>query len=435
MNVLVIGSGGREHALAWRMSQDEGTDTVFVYPGNPGMKVSESVIPVGNFDKSIQFETAFKLCGEHQIGLVVIGPEQFLFEGWVDRFEEASIPAFGPTRAASFLEASKFQSKNFMRSAEVPTADFGVARTLDQALALIDSHPHWNGYVLKLSGPAQGKGVVVTGNQDAARKSARELFEHEPQGLEDGMIIEEKLVGPEVSVFYLCDGENYRLLATACDHKRLNDHNEGPNTGGMGAYSPADWLSEKELKTIETRFLQPTLKAMKQNDTPYSGVLFLGILMSADHGPMLLEYNARFGDPETQTFLPRIQGNLTQALHAVASHDSVNFKNMTLSLSKEYSVHVVKSAAGYPGVFGTKIERGKAIQYSPKQLHPRTQVFFAGVDEYPENCTQLMTAGGRVLGITATGLSMSEARATAYLDLQYATFENEHHRTDIGGSS
>jgi len=437
MKVLVLGSGGREHALAWRLSLDSNVESVLVFPGNPGMRITPKLEMLQG---EVTFTTALKHVTEHSVSLVVVGPEKFLFEGWVDQFTAAGVPAFGPTAAASFLEASKIRSKVFMRKNDISTAPFEVARTLAEALKAIDAHPKWSGYVLKLSGPALGKGVIVTRNKKDARIAAEQFFEFRPPGIEEGMVIEDCVTGREVSLFYACVDEKYRFLASACDHKRLNDKDEGPNTGGMGAYSPATWVDQDMLRQIEVQFVKPTLRGMKKQGTPFRGMLFLGLMVSENSSGApklsLLEYNTRFGDPETQTFLPLLEGNFAGLLLAAAQGDQEAFTSTPLKNKDAHAVHVVKAAKGYPGLFGGEIESGKKIEWNQNLAKSPTsaQVFFAGVSTQSTNREQLITSGGRVLGITAEGSSKEQARLLVYESLSLVKFENEHFRKDIGAA-
>jgi phosphoribosylamine--glycine ligase len=425
MNILLIGSGGREHALGSRMLQDSGVNQVFVYPGNPGMRSTSKLISIP--DEQVSFERALGMVKEKKISLVVIGPETYLFQGWVDQFEAENIPAFGPNRAAAVLEESKIKSKQFMVQNKIPTAAFQIARTLDETLAIINSNPEWDGYVLKLSGPAQGKGVVVAHTTEEAILAAQDFFKHRPPGIEEGLVIEECIQGKEVSLFYICLEDRFQFLTSACDHKRLLDQDQGPNTGGMGAYSPANWVSADLLKKAEKEFVIPTLSAMKKNGTPFRGVLFLG-LMVRNETPYLLEYNTRFGDPETQAILPRIEGNFSGLLKAVAEKDFQAFQKIKLEESRLHSLHVVKAARGYPGLFGEKIETGKKINIGPVSNHHQ-HLYFAGVRE--EN-GELFSSGGRVLGLTALSDSIAGVQNLADQMMNQVFFEGEQYRTDIG---
>jgi len=429
MRILLIGSGGREHALGLRLLQDPGVEAVFAYPGNPGMKNTPGLVPLP--DSKITFESALSIVRRERISLVVIGPEWPLFQGWVDRFTREEIPAFGPTQSAAFLEESKIKSKLFMKENRIPTASFSVAGSLDETLAIINAHPTWDGYVLKLSGPALGKGVVVTHDSETAITAAQDFFKFMPPGIEEGLVVEEKIDGKEVSLFYACvsDGKHFesRFLASACDHKRLLDGDQGPNTGGMGAYSPANWVGHELLQDANELFVKPTLQGMIARGTPFSGILFLG-LMVKNNVPYLLEYNTRFGDPETQTFLPRIKGNLAALLLASAKKDFTQFKETKLEENSLHSLHVVKAARGYPGLFGEKIESGKELLLKEIPLK-NAQFYFAGVSE---NEGKLYSSGGRVLGLTVLADSVAEVQRLAYEKVKEVSFEGEQYRSDIG---
>lgn len=428
MKILVVGSGGREHALALRLLRDHEVESVHVYPGNPGMKLSPRVNPT--LDESTHFEGALKRVRQEGITLVVIGPEAQLFQGWVDQFKKENIAAFGPSQDASFLEESKIKSKLFMREAKVPTAAFEQVQTLEQAISVIKKNSNWAGYVLKLSGPALGKGVIVTTTKEEAMSAAQDFFKFRPPGIEEGMVIEEKISGKEVSLFYVCMNQEYQFLASACDHKRLKDHDEGPNTGGMGAYSPATWVSDELISKIEKQFLVPTLFNMEKRGTPFCGILFLGVMVK-DSEPYLLEYNVRFGDPETQTFLPRLEGDFAGLLHAVASHDLQKFREIKLSQNKQHSIHIVKAAKGYPGLFGEKIESGELITLQGEIQSEHSQVYFAGVKEVDG---KLYSSGGRVLGITVVADTVPDAQKLAYQNVHSVSFSGEQYRRDIGAN-
>jgi phosphoribosylamine---glycine ligase len=416
MNVVVLGSGGREHALAWRISRDPQVKSVTVVPGNPGMKLTPA-IKISDDLESLKLD------------LVVVGPEKFLLDGTVDRLQEKGIPTFGPNQSAAFLEGSKRAAKEFMAENKIPTAEFYNVRTEEEAKKTILDHPRWSGYVIKLSGPALGKGVLVCDSQHQALEGIEQFFKHRPAGIEDGIVIEQRLRGGEVSLFFACTGSEFRFVASACDHKRLNDGDEGPNTGGMGAYSPAPIANAPFIRNIEENFVRPTLAGMIKRGTPFSGMLFLGIML--DQGkPFLLEYNVRFGDPETQTFLPLLDGNFTDVLYAVAKKDGGALKSANLRIGAEAAVHVVKAARGYPGLFGQEIEKNKKIK---NDIESQSSLwFFSGVGE---NEAGLFTAGGRVCGITTKGTSVKAAAELAYQGLSQCSFSGEHFRNDIGSKS
>ena len=427
MKVLVLGGGGREHALAWRLTQDASVDTVMVWPGNSGMKELPKLTLVS---EELNLESAKALIHHQKVDLVVIGPEKYLFVGWVDQLKELGVAVYGPSQAAAFLEKSKIESKIFMRDHAIETAAFEIVHTLESAFRAVEAHPEWQGYVLKLSGPALGKGVIVTRSQAEAKAAAEKFFQHRPPGIEEGMVIEALVGGREVSLFYVCDGENYRFLASACDHKRLKDQDQGPNTGGMGAYSPCYWIDENFLQEAEEKFVKPTLIGMKQRGTPFTGTLFLGLMVS-DGAVSLLEYNVRFGDPETQTFLPLLEGDFAHLLLAAARGNGSLAQNR-LSNSGMHALHVVKAAKGYPGLFGEAIEAG--VEINTDETKPVSQAlwFFAGVKE---KYSRLYTSGGRVCGVTGVGTTLAVARANAYANIQTVHFEGEQFRRDIGGTA
>jgi phosphoribosylamine--glycine ligase len=437
MNILILGSGGREHAIADRLARDSGVKNVLVFPGNPGMRITESLQILGG---EVTLPEVFKVVEVHQINLVVIGPEKFLFAGFVDALTKAGVPAFGPTEAASFLEASKIKSKNFMKRFRIPTSDFAVVHTEAEAQKIIAANSHWAGFVIKLSGPALGKGVIVTDNASSAEAAIHQFFLHRPPGIEEGVVIEEKVSGKEVSLFYVCAGEHAKFLASACDHKRLLDHDEGPNTGGMGAYSPCHWIDEEFLQRVEATIVKPTLAGMIENGTPFSGMLFLGLMVEGAR-ISLLEYNTRFGDPETQTFLPIHSGNLSELLLASANgtilptvaHDENAHGSKATPENPKFSLHVVKAAKGYPGLFGEKVESEQAVRVSGDLANWKdARLFYAGVKE-DSSGEKLVTSGGRVLGVTGFGNSPIEARNRAYAHLDLIHFSGEQFRTDIGG--
>lgn len=415
MNVLILGSGGREHALAWRISHDPQVRRVHVLPGNPGMGETPKV------SLNATFENVHP-------DLVVVGPEKYLLDGTVDELESKGIPVFGPNKAAAFLEGSKRQAKEFMAERSVPTAKFFNVQTEEEANAVIHREKGWNGYVLKLSGPALGKGVLVCESKEEALDGIQQFFKHKPAGFEDGLVIEQRLKGPEVSMFFACTGSAYRFIASACDHKRLKDNDEGPNTGGMGAYSPGEMIDDAFIRKIEKDFVEPTLKGMKKRGTPFSGMLFLGLMIDSGK-PYLLEYNVRFGDPETQTFLPLLEGNFAELLLAVAKKDENALKEVELKNSGRAAVHVVKAARGYPGLFGETVENNQKIVMTMEPASPDLIWFFSGVGRERES---LITKGGRVCGITALSDAVSSAANLAYSKIGQVSFSGEHFRRDIG---
>ncbi|NDG85124.1 MAG: phosphoribosylamine--glycine ligase [Proteobacteria bacterium] len=428
MKVLVLGSGGREHALAWRMVRDSGVEKVFVMPGNPGMQ-EPLIEPLLN---QLTIEETLVFCKRNSIDFVMIGPERFLLEGWADSLAGHGVPVVGPSAKAALLEGSKAFAKEFMRSRGIPTARFFKANTREGALHAISSMKDWAGVVVKLSGPALGKGVVVTRSLDEARSVVNRFFDEGAQGIEDGMVLEELLSGQEVSLFYACLGTEYRFLGSACDHKRLLDGDHGPNTGGMGAVSPAPALGREFLNRVEAQVLVPTLRGMDEAGTPYNGILFLGLM-----GESMLEYNVRFGDPETQALMPILSGHFTRFLKALAMRDSSAFRSAELGSTGDASIHVVKAALGYPGGAGKSIESGVELERNPRALENQGKKwFFAGVKTPDFNSEgRLVTSGGRVLGLTAWAGTDSDARNAVYRDINDWRFAGEQYRCDIGRRS
>lgn len=420
MNILILGSGGREHALAWRLSQDKSSHKVFVWPGNDGMKGEKLNFISKTFSKS-EFKNVTET---NNIDLVVPGAEKFLYEGVSDWCAEFNLACFGPTLKASELEKSKIYSKKFMSKWGIPTARFddlteSFNRDVNQACLKLKSFLK---PVIKISGPALGKGVFVCNDVEEASDVLRTLKENPIPGIEEGIMVEEQVQGKEVSMFFACNNLEFSYLGSAQDHKRLLDSDKGPNTGGMGAISPVPWVDEKLYATVLEKVLLPTLKGMSEEGHPFKGVLFLG-LMIHENEMNLLEYNVRFGDPETQTILPLLDGDFSTFLLGMCEgrKAEINIKNQT-------AVHVVKAAKGYPGLFGTQIEKGREISLFPVKTS-QTLIFFAGVKRKDNS---LYTDGGRVLGVTSWGSSKHEARLSAYEALASARFDGEHYRRDIG---
>ena len=440
MRVLLIGSGGREHALAWKLSESSQIEKLFIAPGNPGMALEPQLhctgITANDFEKIREF------CLTEKISFVVVGPDQALADGLVDFLEEAGIATFGPTKKAAELESSKAFAKDLMKAAQIPTAKYEVFTDAKKAEAFIHSAAWPSGYVVKADGLALGKGVVVCQKKEEALAAINDFLLKDKIGSSGKkIIIEERLEGPEVSAFVFCDGKNTRFLTTACDYKQLLDGGRGPNTGGMGAYSPADWLDDKDRNNILEKIAQPLLREMFNRNIPYRGMLFIGLMMTKS-GPMVLEFNARFGDPETQAILPLIDGDLLPWLES-CRNGSLDKMPATVPLKKEAAVHVVMASSGYPEA--SQIKKGNLIAISDvlisKSIHQKNKssngfckVFFAGVAALPQNQSKisLETNGGRVLGITCIASTRQEARASTYKALKEIQFDKAQWRGDIG---
>ncbi len=429
MKILILGSGGREHALVWRLGQDKSTSAVYVWPGNAGMEIMrgpdrEKLHFLNGEVTKGKFASIVKELG---IDLVIPGAEKFLYEGVANWCKELNVSCLGPTREAAQLEASKLFSKSVMNAAGIPTARHrDLTRSFREDIEMaFEVLKGFTKPVIKISGPALGKGVFVCDSHAEAVDALMQIKRNPMPGIEEGIFVEEGLKGKEISLFYACHEEKFLFLGAAQDHKRLLDHDKGPNTGGMGAISPVSWASEKFTDEVSERFVLPTLREMKNRNVPFSGILFIGLMVDGSE-MNLLEYNVRFGDPETQAILPLIEGDLTDALFNLTSGK----KTKGISLKKEFAVHIVKAARGYPGLFGETVEKGQKI--STQMLDDsHSQFFFAGVKREGND---LLTDGGRVLGVTTWDKDRDLARKLAYRKIQELSFSGEQFRNDIGAN-
>ena len=419
MRILILGSGGREHALAWRLQRDPQVSAVLCAPGNPGLA---GHVPTAAVTPTRPDEV-LALIEAHGIDLTVVGPEAPLAAGLVDRCLEAGHPVFGPTAAAARLETSKAFAKAFMERHHVPTARHVTCHTADQALEVIRSGRLGPSVVVKADGLAAGKGVVVAPDQATAEAAVHAAMVDAAFG-DAGrcVVLEECLSGPEVSCFVVADGGTFRWLLTAQDHKRIYDHDEGPNTGGMGAYCPAPFVDDKLLAEIEARILVPTVHAMRRAKVPFQGVLFGGLMLTAQ-GPKVLEFNARFGDPECEALMARLDSSLLELLDATADRrlDEVEPPRWRAGAS----VTVVMAAEGYPGA----VEKGRPIRgleaaagvEGVHVFHAATQSTAAGI----------VTDGGRVLAVTATAPTLARAKLQAYTGVKEIRWPGAWCRKDI----
>jgi phosphoribosylamine--glycine ligase len=416
MNVLIVGSGGREHALAWKIGQSPRVRRVFVAPGNAGTALdAENVdIQAGDFARLIRFVK------ENEVRLTVVGPEQPLADGIVDAFGAEKLRIFGPTKAAAELESSKVFCKNLLRHADVPTADYRVFRNPDHAITYLTEREEAP-VVVKADGLAGGKGVVVCSNRAAAIEAVQRIAK-EFSAASTQLVIEERLDGQEVSVLAITDGQTIVTLPSVQDHKAANDGDTGPNTGGMGAYCPTPMVDGELLHRIEERMLVPTVHAMKRARRMFRGVLYAGLMLT-HQGPKVLEFNVRFGDPECQPLLMRLQSDLVDVLEAVIDQRLREIE--PLVWDPRPSVCVVMASAGYPGPY----ERGKPIRGldAAAQL-PDVKVFHAGT---ASSGGQVVTDGGRVLGVTALGTSIAAAKLQAYTAVKKIRWDGAWCRKDI----
>ncbi|MGE3408066.1 MAG: phosphoribosylamine--glycine ligase [Pirellulales bacterium] len=418
MNVLIIGNGGREHALAWKIKQSPRVDRVFVAPGNAGTAVdAENVdLPATDFAKLIKFAK------QNDVGLTVVGPEGPLAAGIVDAFKAEKLRIFGPSKLAAELEASKVFCKNLMRHADVPTADYRVFRQAEHALIFVNEREDVP-VVVKADGLAAGKGVFVCSGRDEAIDAIRRIARDKEFGIAGNqMVIEERLDGEEASLLAITDGRTIVTLEAAQDHKRAHDNDRGPNTGGMGAYSPTSLVDAKVLSIVEERILVPTVHAMKRARRPFRGVLYAGLMLT-NQGPKTLEFNARFGDPECQTILMRLKSDLLDLLDATVDERLEELP--PLEWDPRPAVCVVMASEGYPG----KYTRGHVIRGLEEAARlPDVKVFHAGTATLDG---QAVTDGGRVLGVTALGGSISSAKLQAYKAVKAIRWDGAWCRKDI----
>jgi len=421
MNVLVIGSGGREHALCWKLKQSPLTDKLFCAPGNAGIEQLAIKVPI----KADDIDSLGKFALEHSIDLTVVGPEQPLVLGLADSFKEKGLAVFGPTKAAARLEGSKAFAKDFMARHNIPTArsktfSSGQREAAEQYMKEL-TFP----VVVKADGLAAGKGVIICDNREAGSRALDEMMDQKVFGVAGEMIvIEEFLRGEEVSVFALCDGADFALLAAAQDHKRILDGDQGKNTGGMGAYAPAPIMTEALKERVAREIIEPTIRGMAAEGSPYCGCLYAG-LMITEHGPQVLEYNCRFGDPETQVVIPLIDGDLAELLHSAAT-GALDRKQAGQHAAS--AVCVVIASRGYPDAY----ETGKEIRgLETVNLEEGEVVFHAGTRNEKG---KIVTAGGRVLGVTAVGYGhdLPGTIQAAYRIVERITFDGAYFRSDIG---
>jgi len=416
MDVLLIGSGGREHAIAWKLAQSKNLGKLYIAPGNPGTAACGGNIPisVSDTDKLLDFAK------QNNIALVVVGPEDPLAAGVVDAFEAAGIKAFGPTAGAAQLEADKAFAKQLIRSSAISSAEGQVFERFDDAKAYIASRDE--PVVIKAAGLAKGKGVFVCDDPADGILAAEKIMCDRIFGSAgDRIVVEDKLLGEEASILAFVDGRNIYVMESSQDHKPIGDGDTGPNTGGMGAYSPAPVVTEALLDRITREILVPVVDGMNRNDTPYKGVLYAGIMVTAG-GPRVLEFNVRFGDPETQPILMRLKSDLLEIMLAVCDG---RLDEVTLQWDPRPAVCVVIASGGYPGEY----EKGKIITgIAQAEKLEDVVVFHAGT---AAKNASLVTNGGRVLGVTAVGQTIGDAKAKAYEAVDKIKFDGAYYRRDI----
>ncbi|MDP1676655.1 MAG: phosphoribosylamine--glycine ligase [Bacteroidota bacterium] len=418
MKVLVVGSGGREHAIVWRLKQSANVTELFCAPGNAGLAEIVKCIPI----KIDDIYALVQFAQTNSIDLTVVGSESPLVKGIVDLFNARGLKIFGPSKAAAQVEGSKMFLKHFLKRHNIPTAKYKTFNQseFENAIEYIRTNPA--PYVIKTDGLAAGKGVAICQTAEEAIKAVKEYFQDGIFGdAGSNIVIEEFMVGEEASVFAICDGENYVLLSSAQDHKQILDGDKGKNTGGMGAYAPAPVVTHSILAQVEKEIIRPTLAGMKSEGYPYKGCLYVG-LMITNEGPKVVEYNCRLGDPETQVLMPLIESDPYELFHASATE---TISSYILKLKTESAVCVVMASQGYPDEY----ETGKEVSGISDAEKSGAIVFHAGTKNVNG---KILSSGGRVLGVTAIGDGLRNTIEKTYNAVKKISFDGAYFRTDIG---
>ena len=416
LNILVLGSGGREHTLAKICSQSPLVDEVLVAPGNGGIEQEFRVLPVAMEDN----ESILNIAKEEEIDLVVVGPEVPLCNGVVDALNEADVLAYGPNAACARLEGSKAFSKDFLARHNIPTAEYGNFCEVEPALKYLQSCAL--PVVVKASGLAAGKGVIICNSKEEAETEIHDMLSGNRFGASGSeVVIEEFLEGEEASLHLICSGENYVTLPMSQDHKKVGEGDTGPNTGGMGAYAPTSLVSPSMLAEYEESIVRPTLAGLKSEGMEFRGTLYIGLMLTKS-GPKVLEFNVRFGDPETQVILPLVDQDLVPVLISSAKGEPLPEQ---LKIKQEFAMVVVLASEGYPGNY----PKGDTIT-PPSPLPPSTLLIHAGTASRPDG--SVVSSGGRVLGAVGTGKSLQDARNSAYELCKSVAFSSKYYRKDIG---
>ncbi len=427
MKILVIGSGGREHAIVWSLSRTSSTPVeIFCAPGNAGITKSAQILPTSVLDQ----DGLVELARAREIDLTFVGPEAPLVDGIVDRFSSEGLPIVGPSAAAARLEGSKVFAKDFMSRNDIPTAKYRVASKPDEAISILRSGEFGsesNPVVIKADGLAAGKGVVVANSRTQAEMAVESLMIDHQAGAEAAqqIVIEEALVGVEASLLLFADGRDYQLMPAARDHKRIGEGDTGPNTGGMGSVTDPSILDSETLEVAVKRIVEPTLAGAEREGFPFCGILFLGLMLTSD-GPQLLEYNVRFGDPETQAILIRLKTDLSQVFDSMYRRELGRF---SLDWIPGSSACVVAANPGYPG----KHQSGAVISGLSDNNNEAVQVFHAGTS-FSSDSAEFVATGGRVLGVTAAASTLPKALELCYERLNRISWPGMQFRRDIGRS-
>ena len=414
MRILVVGGGGREHAICWKLNNESNVEKIYCAPGNAGISNVAECIDIGDSD----IENLLKFAKENQIDLTIVGPEIPLVAGIVDAFEKEGLKIFGPNKKCAQLEGSKSFSKDFMIRHNLPTAKYKEYTNLDEAITEIDSF----GYpvVIKADGLAAGKGVVIPENREDAITTLKEMMSDKKFGKAgDKIVVEEFLNGIETSILAFVDNDTIVPMVSSKDHKKVFEGEAGLNTGGMGTFSPSEIYTDELAKEVQEKILDKTLEGFKKDNLNYKGILFVGLMITED-GPKILEYNVRFGDPETQSVLFRLDTDLNKIISAILDN---NLKNIEINYSKEEAICVMLTSGGYPESY----EKGKVIS-GLENLDSDIVVFHSGTKFDNGN---IVTNGGRVIGITAKGKTVKEAGKKVYENIKKINFEGMHYRKDI----
>ncbi|EGT4967932.1 TPA: phosphoribosylamine--glycine ligase [Clostridioides difficile] len=415
MKILVVGGGGREHAICWKLSKEKNVEKIYCAPGNAGIANVAECVNIGDTN----IEELLKFAKENEIGLTIVGPEVPLVMGIVDKFEKEGLRVFGPNKKCAQLEGSKAFSKEFMIKHNIPTAKYKEYTNLEEAISEIDSF----GYpvVIKADGLAAGKGVVIPENREDAIATLKEMMSDKKFGAAgDKIVIEEFLKGIETSILAFVDNDTIVPMASAKDHKKVNNYEQGPNTGGMGTFSPSEIYTEELANKVKETVLEKTLEGFKKDGLNFKGILFVGLMITED-GEKVLEYNVRFGDPETQSVLFRLETDLHEIMEAILDN---KLKEIEINYSDEEAVCVMLTSGGYPDSY----EKGKIIT-GLENLDDDIVVFHSGTKMLDGN---LVTNGGRVIGITAKSVTVKDAAEKVYENIKKINFEGMHYRTDIG---
>ena len=417
MKILVVGSGGREHAMVWKIAQSPLVDKIYCAPGNGGIASIAECVPI----KAMDIEKIVQFSLDKSLDMVVVAPDDPLAAGMVDALEEAGIRAFGPTKKAAIIEGSKSFSKALMKKYGIPTAEYEVFDNSRDAVEYLKNSKY--PIVVKADGLALGKGVVIAQNFEEARDAVNSIMEEKIFGASgDKVVIEEFLTGQEVSVLSFTDGKTVVPMVSSQDHKRALDNDQGPNTGGMGTFSPSRIYTPEIAEYCMEKIYKPTIEAMSKEGRKFKGVLYFGLILTSD-GPKVLEYNARFGDPETQVVLPRLKTDIVEIFNAVIDEELDSIK---IEWEDNAAVCVIMASGGYPGKYATGYE---ITGIQDAESDGDIVVFHAGTKK--ENGAYF-TAGGRVLGVTATAGSLDEAIKKAYQGVGRISFKDMHFRKDIG---